>query len=263
MAAVAAARGTSSGATPVKNGGTLTIGLAEEPDALDPTLARTFVGRIVFLAMCEKLYDLDSHLNIVPQLATALPQVSAGQADLHDQAAEGRPVQRRHAVQRRRRQDVARPRPDPQGLGACERDLADHEDRHSERNDRRAASVRAVLAADRAARRPRGDDHVAEGARLRAVRSRRSRLRRPLHVQGPRRRRPHHVREVAVLLRQGEGAPRVARLQDHDRPELAHPGASGRRHPGRGSRPVDRRARRCRATRASPSARRSRSATRG
>jgi peptide/nickel transport system substrate-binding protein len=26
--------------------------------------------------MCEKLYDLDSHLNIVPQLATALPQVS-------------------------------------------------------------------------------------------------------------------------------------------------------------------------------------------
>src|SRR5215831_20570661 len=60
----------------VKNGGTLTIGLAEEPDALDPTLARTFVGRMVFMAMCEKLYDIDSHLNIVPQLATALPQVS-------------------------------------------------------------------------------------------------------------------------------------------------------------------------------------------
>ena len=74
-AAVAAARTTRSSAD-IKNGGTLTIGLAEEPDALDPTLARTFVGRIVFLAMCEKLYDLDSHLNIVPQLATALPQVS-------------------------------------------------------------------------------------------------------------------------------------------------------------------------------------------
>ena len=74
-AAVAAAR-TSGSAADIKNGGTLTIGLAEEPDALDPTLARTFVGRIVFLAMCEKLYDLDSHLNIVPQLATALPQVS-------------------------------------------------------------------------------------------------------------------------------------------------------------------------------------------
>jgi len=74
-AAVAAARTTRSSAD-IRSGGTLTIGLAEEPDALDPTVARTFVGRIVFLAMCEKLYDLDSHLNIVPQLATALPQVS-------------------------------------------------------------------------------------------------------------------------------------------------------------------------------------------
>jgi peptide/nickel transport system substrate-binding protein len=75
LAAVAAAR-TARASADIKNGGTLTIGLAEEPDALDPTIARTFVGRIVFLSMCEKLYDLDSHLNIVPQLATALPQVS-------------------------------------------------------------------------------------------------------------------------------------------------------------------------------------------
>jgi peptide/nickel transport system substrate-binding protein len=75
-AAMAAARGTKSSASQIRNGGTLSIGLAEEPDALDPTIARTFVGRIVFQAMCEKLYDLDSHLNIVPQLAAALPQVS-------------------------------------------------------------------------------------------------------------------------------------------------------------------------------------------
>ncbi|HVU76121.1 MAG TPA: ABC transporter substrate-binding protein [Gaiellaceae bacterium] len=75
-AAVAAAHVSGSNAAGIKNGGTLTIGLAEEPDALDPTLARTFVGRMVFLSMCEKLYDLDSHLNIVPQLAAALPQVS-------------------------------------------------------------------------------------------------------------------------------------------------------------------------------------------
>jgi peptide/nickel transport system substrate-binding protein len=59
-----------------KNGGTLTIALAEDPDALDPTLARTFVGRMVFLAMCEKLYDLNSKLRIVPQLAAGLPKVS-------------------------------------------------------------------------------------------------------------------------------------------------------------------------------------------
>src|ERR671935_860658 len=59
-----------------KNGGTLTIALAEDPDALDPTLARTFVGRMVFLAICEKLYDLNSKLRIVPQLAAGLPKVS-------------------------------------------------------------------------------------------------------------------------------------------------------------------------------------------
>ncbi|HZT14388.1 MAG TPA: ABC transporter substrate-binding protein [Gaiellaceae bacterium] len=74
--AVAAARANAPSAPAIRNGGTLTIGLAEEPDALDPTLARTFVGRMVFLATCEKLYDLDSHLNIVPQLAASLPTVS-------------------------------------------------------------------------------------------------------------------------------------------------------------------------------------------
>src|SRR5690348_931281 len=48
---------------------TLRIGLAEDPDVLDPTLARTFVGRIVFAALCDKLFDIDEHLAIVPQLA--------------------------------------------------------------------------------------------------------------------------------------------------------------------------------------------------
>src|SRR5436190_11417362 len=50
---------------------TLRIGLAEDPDILDPTLARTFVGRIVFAGLCDKLLDLDEKLNIVPQLATS------------------------------------------------------------------------------------------------------------------------------------------------------------------------------------------------
>src|SRR6202022_200560 len=49
---------------------TLRIGLAEDPDVLDPTLARTFVGRVVFAALCDKLFDLDENLKIVPQLAT-------------------------------------------------------------------------------------------------------------------------------------------------------------------------------------------------
>jgi peptide/nickel transport system substrate-binding protein len=47
----------------------LRIGLAEDPDMLDPTLGRTYVGRIVFSAFCDKLFDIDEKLNIVPQLA--------------------------------------------------------------------------------------------------------------------------------------------------------------------------------------------------
>src|SRR5262245_9939340 len=48
---------------------TLRVGLAEDPDVLDPTLARTYVGRIVFASLCDKLFDIDDKLNIVPQLA--------------------------------------------------------------------------------------------------------------------------------------------------------------------------------------------------
>lgn len=68
--------GTTGKGTPAQKGGQLVVGLAEDPDQLDPTLARTFVGRIVFANMCEKLYDLDEKLQIVPQLASALPDIS-------------------------------------------------------------------------------------------------------------------------------------------------------------------------------------------
>ena len=58
-------------ASTLAQGQTLRFGLAEDPDILDPTLARTFVGRIVFAALCDKLADIDENLNIVPQLATS------------------------------------------------------------------------------------------------------------------------------------------------------------------------------------------------
>ena len=48
---------------------TLRIGLSDDPDILDPSIARTYVGRIVFAAFCDKLFDIDEKLNIVPQLA--------------------------------------------------------------------------------------------------------------------------------------------------------------------------------------------------
>ncbi len=56
---------------------TLRIGLADDADALDPTIARTFVGRIVFAGLCDKLVDIDAKLNIVPQLASSYEWVDS------------------------------------------------------------------------------------------------------------------------------------------------------------------------------------------
>ena len=57
---------------------TLTVALNQDPDVLDPTLSRTYVGRIVFAQMCEKLYEIDEQLRISPQLAAGMPVVSDG-----------------------------------------------------------------------------------------------------------------------------------------------------------------------------------------
>ncbi len=54
----------------------LVVGLIEAPDVLDPTTAQTFVGTEVFANMCEGLYTLDDKLDVVPQLAAAMPKVS-------------------------------------------------------------------------------------------------------------------------------------------------------------------------------------------
>ncbi|MHA7844693.1 ABC transporter substrate-binding protein [Serratia sp. D1N4] len=49
---------------------TIRIGLGADPDMLDPHLARTYYGRFVFAAMCDRLVDIDENLKIVPGLAT-------------------------------------------------------------------------------------------------------------------------------------------------------------------------------------------------
>ena len=56
----------------------IVVGLNQDPDILDPTLARTYVGRIVFSHICEKLYEIDETLQIQPQLAASMPQVTDG-----------------------------------------------------------------------------------------------------------------------------------------------------------------------------------------
>ena len=58
----------------------LRIGIASDPDVLDPTLSRSVAGRQVFAAMCDKLVDIDEKLNIVPQLATAWRWDDGGRA---------------------------------------------------------------------------------------------------------------------------------------------------------------------------------------
>ena len=73
-----AGSGSGSGSGAAKEGGTVNVGLAEAPDQLDPTVAQTYVGRIVFANFCEKLYDVNARLNLVPQLAASLPKITDG-----------------------------------------------------------------------------------------------------------------------------------------------------------------------------------------
>lgn len=69
------------GAVQAQNPSHLRIGLAEDPDPLDPTTARTYVGRIVFSSICDKLFDIGEKLEVVPQLALS-----------HETAADGKSV---------------------------------------------------------------------------------------------------------------------------------------------------------------------------
>jgi peptide/nickel transport system substrate-binding protein len=59
---------------------TLRIGLQEDPDRLDPAQGGTFVGRIVFAALCDKLIDIDAKLGYLPQLATEWAWENDGKA---------------------------------------------------------------------------------------------------------------------------------------------------------------------------------------
>ncbi|WP_299954693.1 ABC transporter substrate-binding protein [uncultured Roseobacter sp.] len=49
----------------------LRIALQSDADVLDPDQSRTFVGRIVYASMCDKLVDITPDLEIIPQLATS------------------------------------------------------------------------------------------------------------------------------------------------------------------------------------------------
>ncbi len=57
---------------------TLRIGLNDDPDGIDPTLSRSYSVRLVFAAVCDKLFDITSDVKIVPQLATGFTWAKDG-----------------------------------------------------------------------------------------------------------------------------------------------------------------------------------------
>ena len=138
---------------------TLRIGLQDDPDVLDPVRARTFVGRIVFASLCDKLVDITPDLKIVPQLAQSWTTSDDNKtltfklrkdAVFHDGAGgrgrgQGQSGTCAHAA-----------RQQPQ-----ERAGHGRQRRGAGRRDRGAAPVRARCLAAVAAVRPRRHDDVA------------------------------------------------------------------------------------------------------
>lgn len=60
----------------IVEGGDLVMALSAEPDRLDPTTSSSLYTRYVMQTMCQKLYDIDASGELIPQLATELPEVS-------------------------------------------------------------------------------------------------------------------------------------------------------------------------------------------
>ena len=192
---------------------TLRIGLAEDPDVLDPTLARTYVGRIVFASLCDKLFDIDEKLNVVPQLA--LSHETAGRRQDRDRSSL-RPGVKFHdgeamdaeavkfSLERHMTMQGSFRRPELAAVDKVE--VVD------------PLTVRLVLKTPFspllvAAHRPRRHDGLAEGREGggRQVRPQ-ARLRRPLQVRRARAAGPHRGRALRRLLEQGRGPHRPHHL---------------------------------------------------
>lgn len=46
------------------------IGLNEDPDSLDPAVSRTFVSSLVYESLCDRLFNTNTDMEIIPELAT-------------------------------------------------------------------------------------------------------------------------------------------------------------------------------------------------
>ena len=84
-----------------------------------PTLARTFVGRIVFAALCDKLFDIDEKLDDRAAARGELYEWSADGKALTIKVRPGRHVPRRREARRRRGQVQHRAPQDDGGLATA------------------------------------------------------------------------------------------------------------------------------------------------
>ena len=123
----------------------------------------------------------------------------------HHQAAARREIPRRRAVRRRGGKILARP-PHHHADLVPQAGTGQRRPRRCRRSPHHQAGAEdAVLAADRAAHRPRRHDGVAEGRQgsRRQVRPEAG-LRRPLQIRRARAAGPHRVRKIRRLLEQGQ-----------------------------------------------------------
>ena len=189
----------------------LRIGLAEDPDVLDP-IAGAHLCRPHRLLV--DLRQAVRHRREAERRAAARarPRDLGRRQDRHHQAAPRREVPRRRAVRRRGGEVQPRPPPHHEGLVPQARARLGRQGRGRRSADHQAQPQGAVLAAARPAHRPRRHDGVAQGGRSRGRQVRpEAGLRRPLQVRRARPAGPHRRREVRRLLEQGQGPHR----QDH------------------------------------------------
>ncbi len=62
---------------------TFNVALADDVDSLDPTIARTYASRIVFEGLCDKLFDINEKLEVMPQLALSYEYLTPTSLVLH------------------------------------------------------------------------------------------------------------------------------------------------------------------------------------
>ncbi len=227
----------------------LRIGLNDDPDALDPTISRAYTGRLVFAALCDKLFDVTPDLKIVPQLATGYEWA----ADRKSIVIKLRPGVRFQDGEPFNAEAVKFNIERHQNTPGLVPQDGDRRDRQRGRGERPHGAIQPLAAARAPAGhpdRPRRHDGLAqggEGARRQAghpagvrrplqVRPARGpgqdrgRARRRLLGQGRLLRRPHRVR-AHHRLDVAPGQPALRRPA-HDRARVAHrPGRDPRRQP--------------------------------